>query len=202
MSLETFVKSFQDLDPDNISAWPAAVKITIWSLAFILALFLTYELELSDALKQLQGKRIEETTMIADYEKRAFQAVNLGSLKKQYADMQASFGALVRQLPSDTEVPALLEDISQFGVNSGLEFESIDLGDEKVVEFYAELPIQITVKGGYHSLAAFVSGIAALPRIVTLHDFSIQSVETNANANGSVLRMSILAKTYRYNERK
>ncbi len=201
MSVQTFFKSFNDLDPENIGSWPKHVQVTIWISAFVLTLFVLYLLELSDTLKAVQGKKLDEISMIADYEKRAFQAVNLGSLKRQYADMQASFGALVRQLPSDTEVPALLEDISQFGVNSGLEFESIDLGDEKVVEFYAELPIKITVKGGYHSLASFVSGIAALPRIVTLHDFSIEPVVTN-DASGGVLRMSILAKTYRYNERK
>lgn len=201
MSLQTFLQSFNDLDPDNIGAWPRHVRVTIWIIAFLLVFALMYVWQLSDTLELLQGKKIEESGMISDYEKRAFQAVNLGGLKKQYADMQASFGALVKQLPSDTEVPALLEDISQLGANNGLEFESIDLGDEKAVEFYAELPIKITVKGGYHSLASFVSGIAALPRIVTLHDFSMEPIVAN-DLNSNVVRMSILAKTYRYNERK
>ena len=113
------------------------------------------------------------------------------------ADMEESFGALVRQLPSETEVPGLLEDISSLGVDSGLEFNSIELGTERTVEFYAELPIDIKVKGEYHSLGSFVSGIAALPRIVTLHNFVIKP---NSKESEGVLEMSIVAKTYRYND--
>ncbi len=94
-------------------------------------------------------------------------------------------------------MPGLLEDISQLGVDSGLEFDSIGLGSERVVEFYAELPIEINVKGGYHSLGNFISGVAALPRIVTLHDFSLSPLD----ASSSILSMSVVAKTYRYNDR-
>ncbi len=200
MNVQEFFDSLSELDPSNVGMWPSAVKTSIWALAFFLTLFFTYQMTLSDALTELQSKRAQEKTMLADYEKHAYQSINLSRLKKQYADMQLSFGALVKQLPSDTEVPALLEDISQLGVDNGLEFESIDLGDEKIVEFYAELPIKITVTGGYHSLANFVSGIAALPRIVTLHDFSLEP-ENQKDTSGA-LKMTILAKTYRYNERK
>ena len=112
--------------------------------------------------------------------------------------MEVSFGALLKQLPSDTEVPGLLEDITRTGLGSGLEFEEIKLLPEAAQQFYIELPIQITVVGAYHDLATFVSGVASLPRIVTLHDFDL----VPANDSGSSkLRMSILAKTYRYNDK-
>jgi len=106
-----------------------------------------------------------------------------------------SFGALLRQLPSDTEVPGLLEDISHTGLGSGLELDSIDLGKEANKEFYSELPINISVQGGYHALGTFVSGVAALPRIVTLHDFKIKPTGDRPNH----LKMSVQARTYRYN---
>jgi type IV pilus assembly protein PilO len=104
----------------------------------------------------------------------------------------------LRQLPSDTEVPGLLEDITRTGLGSGLEFEEIKLLPEVTQQFYIELPIQITVVGAYHDLATFASGVASLPRIVTLHDFQIKPVEPG---NTQKLRMSILAKTYRYNDK-
>lgn len=106
----------------------------------------------------------------------------------------------MRQLPSDTEVPGLLEDITRTGLGSGLEFEEIKLEPEVIQQFYIELPIQIAVVGGYHDLATFVSGVASLPRIVTLHDFEIKSVEGEGVVGSSKLRMTILAKTYRYND--
>ena len=110
--------------------------------------------------------------------------------------MEETFGALVRQLPSDTEVPGLLEDITNRGIASGLEFTSIDLQPEQAAEFYVELPIKMVVEGTYHDLGAFVSGIAGLPRIVTLHDFDIVPGD---ESDGS-LTLSITAKTYRYKD--
>lgn len=111
--------------------------------------------------------------------------------------MEASFEALLRQLPSDTEVPGLLEDITSAGLNSGLEFEEIKLLPEVTQPFYIELPIQIKVFGSYHDLATFVSAVAGMPRIVTSHDFAIKPV---AAGNSSKLAMNILVKTYRYND--
>lgn len=113
--------------------------------------------------------------------------------------METSFGALLRQLPSDTEVPGLLEDITRTGLGSGLEFEEIKLQPEVAQQFYIELPINIKVIGGYHDLATFVSGVSSLPRIVTLHDFEI--LPEKGEAATSKLRMSIVAKTYRYNDK-
>ena len=129
---------------------------------------------------------------------KAHQAANLEAYTQQMTDMENSFGVLLRQLPSDTEVPGLLEDITRTGLDNGLEFEEIKLLPEVVQQFYIELPIQITVTGSYHSLASFVSGVAGLPRIVTLHDFEVKPASADTH---SKLRMNILAKTYRYNDK-
>jgi type IV pilus assembly protein PilO len=108
-------------------------------------------------------------------------------------EMEESFGALVAQLPSDTEVPGLLEDIDEKGAESGLTINSISLQPEKTAEFYVELPISVKVSGSYHDLGNFVSGIAGMPRIVTLHDYTIAKAKS-----GGLLDMVITAKTYRY----
>ncbi|EGG30305.1 Type IV pilus biogenesis protein PilO [Aequoribacter fuscus] len=130
-----------------------------------------------------------------DFEDKAFKAANLDAYKRQMLEMEDSFGALVSQLPSDTEVPGLLEDITNKGLANGLEIASIDLQDERADEFYVELPIAIVATGSYHDLGSFVSSMAGLPRIVTLHDFSIETAR-----GGGDLRMNMIAKTYRYRD--
>ena len=199
MALQDTIDSLSNLDPDNIGSWPIVVKLLVWLLVMVVAGFGVYQFILADTLRQYERKQQKEAELMQAFEQKAFQAANLDRLKTQMAEMESSFGALVRQLPSDTEVPGLLEDISQLGVDSGLEFGSIGLQDERVVEFYAELPIQITVKGSYHSIGNFISGVAALPRIVTLHDFSLAPPGLD---EADILNMSILAKTYRYNDRE
>ena len=159
---------------------------------------LGYNFHLKDLQASLEGKQAEELVLKEQFSSKAFQAANLDAYKEQMKEMEVSFGALLKQLPSDTEVPGLLEDITRTGLGSGLEFEEIKLLPEAAQQFYIELPIQITVVGAYHDLATFVSGVASLPRIVTLHDFDL----VPANDSGSSkLRMSILAKTYRYNDK-
>jgi len=197
MDVKAFVESLNDLDPENIGAWPLAVKALAWIAAALLSGFLIYHFLLSESLIVLAKEQKKEAELIVTYESKAFKAANLDALKKQMAEMEVSFGALLRQLPSDTEVPGLLEDISHTGLSAGLEFNSINLGSETVKEFYVELPIEIQVKGGYHSLGAFVSGVSALPRIVTLHDFEIKS-----GGSPNDLGMRITAKTYRYNDQE
>ena len=131
-----------------------------------------------------------------EFERKSFEAANLDAYRVQMREMQESFGALVSQLPSDTEVPGLLEDISAKGQQNGMSIENIDLLDEVTEEFYVELPIAITATGSYHNLGAFVSGMAGLPRIVTLHDFDIVMVGDDS----AELVMEITAKTYRYRD--
>ncbi|MGC8098598.1 type 4a pilus biogenesis protein PilO [Metapseudomonas otitidis] len=198
-SLESLRKiDLNDLDLNNVGSWPAAVKVMACILVMAAILALGYNFHLKDLEVQLDQQRAEEESLKQQFTTKAFQAANLEAYKDQMKEMETSFGALLRQLPSDTEVPGLLEDITRTGLGSGLEFEEIKLQPEVVQQFYIELPIQISVVGSYHDLATFVSGVASLPRIVTLHDFSIAPLSPEST---SKLRMSILAKTYRYNDK-
>lgn len=188
-----------DLDVNNVGSWPSAVKGVVFALFFVAVLGAGYYFHLSDLRADLERVTSEEESLKQQFSIKASQAANLEAYKEQMKEMEVRFGALLSQLPSDTEVPGLLEDITRTGLGSGLEFEEIKLLPEVTQQFYIELPIQMTVVGGYHDLATFVSGVASLPRIVTLHDFEIKPVEKDAAA--STLRMSILAKTYRYNDK-
>ncbi|ENA33122.1 MULTISPECIES: type 4a pilus biogenesis protein PilO [Pseudomonas] len=187
-----------DLDMDNLGAWPPAAKVITCILIVAVVLALGYNFYLKDMQTELESKQAQEETLKQQFGSKAFQAANLDAYKVQMTEMEESFGAMLRQLPSDTEVPALLEDITRTGLKSGLEFEQIRLLPENVQQFYVELPIQITVVGSYHDLATFVSSASSLPRIVTLHDFDISRVSPDS---GAQLRMNILAKTYRYNDK-
>ncbi|MFJ5298099.1 type 4a pilus biogenesis protein PilO [Pseudomonas sp. NPDC088368] len=187
-----------DLDINNLGSWPAAVKTIAGGLLLVLVLAGGYFFYIQDMQTQLDQARNDETALREQFSNKAYQAANLPAYKSQMVDMENTFGALLRQLPSDTEVPGLLEDITRTGLGSGLEFEEIKLLPEAAQQFYIELPIQITVTGAYHDLATFVSGVASLPRIVTLHDFEIKPVDPKSPGK---LRMSILAKTYRYNDK-
>ncbi|MFI8381517.1 type 4a pilus biogenesis protein PilO [Pseudomonas sp. NPDC079086] len=203
MSLNDSLESLRqidlsDLDFNNVGSWPAAVKFISGILLLVAVLALGYNFHLKDLQTQLEGKRAEEVSLKDQFSSKAFQAANLDAYKEQMQEMEVSFGALLKQLPSDTEVPGLLEDITRTGLGSGLEFEEIKLLPEVAQQFYIELPIQIKVVGGYHDLATFVSGVASLPRIVTLHDFDLVPA---AAGSSSKLRMGILAKTYRYNDK-
>ncbi|AWT11580.1 MULTISPECIES: type 4a pilus biogenesis protein PilO [Stutzerimonas] len=187
-----------DLDLNNLGSWPAPVKFITGVILLAVVLALGYYLHLQDMQVQLEQQQAQETTLKQQFSSKAFQAANLEAYKEQMAEMETSFGALLRQLPSDTEVPGLLEDITRTGLGSGLEFEEIKLQPEVAQQFYIELPINIKVIGGYHDLATFVSGVSSLPRIVTLHDFEIKPEKDDS---ASKLRMSIVAKTYRYNDK-
>ncbi len=188
--------NINELDFDNVGSWPLPVKLVIWAILFIGVLTAGYYYHVKDLQTQLAQVEAKEVVLKTDFEKKAFQAANLEAYRQQMVEMEESFGALVSQLPSDTEVPGLLEDITNKGLLNGLDIASIDLQPESAREFYVELPIAISASGSYHDLGAFISGMAGLPRIVTLHDFNISSQGDNAND----LRMSIIAKTYRYKD--
>lgn len=185
---------FSELSVDNIGSWPLPVKVIAWVLVFVVLVVAGYFYNISEMQDQLTQVEKKELDLKKEFEDKAFKAANLEALRKQMVEMEQSFGALVSQLPTDTEVPGLLEDITNKGVESGLEIKSIKLQPEQSKEFYVELPINIEITGTYHDFGTFVSGIAALPRIVTLHDFKI----TSDPKNQGVLSMSISAKTYRY----
>lgn len=199
MALQDMIRDLRELDfselnLDNIGSWPLLVKAAAWVLAFVVFVVVGYVYNISDLRDQLAQVEAKELTLKQEFEDKAYKAANLEALRKQMTEMEESFGALVSQLPTDTEVPGLLEDITNKGVESGLEIKSIKLQPEQAKEFYVELPISIEVTGTYHDFGTFVSGIAGLPRIVTLHDFKM----TSDPKSPGVLSMSISAKTYRY----
>lgn len=182
-----------DVDIERIGVWPLPGKIFVCALLVIVVFALTYYLKIKDLNTSLDRVVAEEATLRTNFQQKSFQAANLQEYKDQMVKMEESFGALLSRLPSDTEVPGLLEDIDARGSESGLDINSIKLEAEQQSEFYIELPISIDVEGSYHDMGTFVSGVAGMPRIVTLHDFSIDK-----DAEGGALSMQIQAKTYRY----
>lgn len=200
MAFRDAIKDLQELDVssldfESIGTWPILAKGIIWAIVLIGCLAAGYFYDIAPLREELAQVTATEQTLRQDFKTKAAKAANLAAYRKQMIEMEETFGALLSQLPTDTEVPGLLEDITEVGVSNGLEISSIKLQPEVAKEFYVELPISIQVKGPYHDLAAFVSGIAGLPRIVTLHDFSITSAK-----EGIDLNMSITAKTYRYRD--
>ncbi|NIP16335.1 MAG: type 4a pilus biogenesis protein PilO [Pseudomonadales bacterium] len=182
-----------DLDLNNMGSWPGAVKGIVMTLLFAAVVAGGYFYYLTDKQELLERAQTKEIGLRGEYESKAAQAANLEAYRQQKQEMEATFGALLRQLPSDTEVPGLLEDITLTALDNELTIESIDLRAENRTEFYVELPIDIVVEGDYHKIGSFVSGVANLSRIVTLHDFAVTPQNSNQD-----LKMTILAKTYRY----
>ncbi|HEX7037634.1 MAG TPA: type 4a pilus biogenesis protein PilO [Pseudomonadales bacterium] len=182
-----------DLDLNNIGSWPGAVKVIVMVLLFLLVMGGGYYVHITDKQKALETAERKEQELRKDFETKSEKAANLDAYRQQKAEMETTFQGLLRQLPSDTEVPGLIEDITRTALDNELNIESIDLQDEVRTEFYVELPIRIVVEGNYHKIGSFVSGVANLSRIVTLHDFVIEPQDSPVN-----LKMSILAKTYRY----
>ena len=182
------------LDFDNIGGWPIVIKVIVWVLVFAAVLFAGYKMDTADMQVNLERVQKEEANLKKRFATMAHDAANLEAYRKQMGEMEESFTALLSQLPSDTEVPGLLEDITNKGVDNGLEISSIVLQPEVTKEFYVELPMAIEVKGAYHDLGAFVSGVSGLPRIVTLHNYNVAS----AKGGDGLLSMKIDAKTYRY----
>jgi len=182
------------LDLSNISRWPAAARAVVILFLMGGVIFLGYWFHTKDQLQQLEKAEQKEGDLRIIFERKAKQAANLEAYEKQLEEMRESFGAMLRQLPNKTEVADLLVDVSQTGLASGLEFVLFQPKAENPREFYAELPISIRVTGDYHEFGNFVSGVAALPRIVTLHNITINRTQ------GDKLSMDLTAKTYRYLE--
>jgi type IV pilus assembly protein PilO len=186
--------NINEIDLTNVARWPAAARAVIILFLMSGVVFLGYWFHTKDQLVVLSDAELKEKDLKVIFEKKAEQAVNLEAYEKQLEEMRESFGAMLRQLPNQTEVADLLVDVSQTGLASGLEFELFQPLAENPKEFYAELPINIRVIGSYHEFGTFVSGVAALPRIVTLHNIHISHLP------GELLAMDLTAKTYRYLE--
>ncbi|HEY1726146.1 MAG TPA: type 4a pilus biogenesis protein PilO [Steroidobacteraceae bacterium] len=188
----------RSLDPRDPGRWPLAVLAAAVIVCFVaVAVGLIYALVWQSRVPDLQQRQDQEVQLRNEFRSKHAKAVNLAIYKQQLADIEKSFGAMLRQLPSKTEVPNLLVDISQTGLAAALEEKLFQPGQEVKKDFYAELPIHIQLTGSYHEFGAFVSGIAALPRIVTLHDIQITPVSKDKGVFDQ-LQLDLTAKTYRY----
>jgi type IV pilus assembly protein PilO len=190
------LEELQSLDPRDPGRWPLPVRAGAVGLLFVVAtIALIYFFVWDEQRPELQRREDVEQQLRQEFKTKHAKAVNLDLYKQQLKDIERSFGALLRQLPGKTEVPNLLVDISQTGLSAGLEEKLFQPQGEVKKDFYAELPIRIRLTGSYHQFGQFVSGIAALPRIVTLHDIEIRSENRDAYDQ---LSLELTAKTYRY----
>lgn len=188
------LSSITELDFNESGEWPTPIKIVAAILICLLVWAGGYYFILKDKQAELTKLEQKEVELKQIFEIKQAKAVNLEAYKEQLAEMRVMFSSMLEQLPKKSEVPDLLVDITRTGLINGLEFELFKPEGERPVDFYAELPIQMTVTGTYHQFGEFVSGVAALPRIVTLHDISMGPMN---QATGK-MTMNITAKTYRY----
>jgi type IV pilus assembly protein PilO len=182
-----------NIDVEKIGIWPLPAKVLVIVLLMGLVFFLTYYLKISDLNVSLATEQAKEVALKETYKTKSFEAANLEAYRAQMEEMNSTFKSLISRLPSKTEIPGLLDDIGARGTESGLKINDVTIEEQKVAEYYIEVPIKINVDGGYHDIGGFVSGVAGMPRIVTLHDYVITKKK-----DSNILNMQILAKTYRY----
>lgn len=187
------INDLNQLDFNDFGEWPNPVKGVAILIACVVLGGLAYYYDTSGQLDRLAGEEKTEVDLRASLATKQQKAANLQAYRDQLAEMEESFGAMLKQLPNRTEVASLLVDVSQTGLANGLEFELFQPENELVREFYAELPIRVRVRGQYHDFGRFVSGLAALPRIVTIHDVQITSGDDS-------LALQATVRTYRYLE--
>jgi len=192
-----FLEELQNLDFNDIGRWPVVFHIFFISIFFVVATgagfyFLVWE----EQMPRLEKAQSEEVELKGSFEAKQRKAANFDAYKAQLAEIESSFGTMLRQLPGKTEIPNLLVDISQTGLAAGLQEELFQPMEELRRDFYAEKPIKIRLRGDYHEFGRFVSDIAALPRIVTLHDIEIEPA--SEESKGRELVLNVTAKTYRY----
>lgn len=193
--MEFDMSQFDNLELDNIGQWPKAAKLLLAVFLSVVVLVVGYMMFISDRIVQLDAAVNEEVTLKEQYKTKYHVAANLELFKTQMAEAEALFSSQLKSLPESHETPGLLDDITFVGTTSGLSFVTLNWQPEVSREIYIELPIDIEVIGTYHEFGQFVSKIAGLPRIVTLHDFDISKIQGTSN-----LRLKLQAKTYRYRE--
>jgi type IV pilus assembly protein PilO len=190
------VEELQSLDVNDVGRWPAAFRGAVIGLVFLgvvgLGIYFTI---IKDKRPQLQRAEDDEAQLRLTFENKQHKAANYDKYKDQLAQIEQSFGTMLRQLPGETEIPSLIVDISQTGLAAGLQEKLFVPRSENPRDFYAEKPISIRLTGGYHEIGNFVSGIAALPRIVTLHNITITPEQ---KGSFDILSMEVTAQTYRY----
>jgi type IV pilus assembly protein PilO len=191
-------EELNELDFSNIGDWPLIVKLILILLLCVGIGVGWYFMDITDQYDALARVERTEKDLRQDFEIKQAKAANLEAYRTQLAEMRETFGAMLRQLPNRTEVADLLVDVSQTGLAAGLEFQLFQPQKERPREFYAELPIKLRVTGDYHQFGEFVSGLAALPRIVTIHDIVIKPLKGKGDKGGKTLQLEATARTYRY----
>ena len=190
------VEELQSLDVNDVGRWPLPFRLAVIVLVFVLVSGLgIYFFIVKDKAPQLDRERSEEVELRLTFENKQKKAANYDAYKAQLTQIEQSFGTMLRQLPGETEIPSLIVDISQTGLAAGLQEKLFVPQPEIPKDFYAEKPIKIRLTGGYHEIGNFVSGIAGLPRIVTLHNINITPEDKDSYDN---LSMEVTAQTYRY----
>lgn len=190
------IEELQNLDVNDVGRWPLSFRVAVIVIVFVIVLGLgIYWFIVQDKAPQLDRVQQEEEQLRITFESKQRKAANYDAYKAQLAQIEQSFGTMLRQLPGETEIPSLIVDISQTGLAAGLQEKLFVPQPEVPRDFYAEKPIKIRLAGGYHEIGNFVSGIAALPRIVTLHDINITREDANTFDS---LSIEVTAKTYRY----
>lgn len=197
------LQDLNKLDINDVGEWPGAVKAAIILLFCVLVGVGWYFMDTKDQYIALERVQREERDLRISFEEKQAKAANYERYKLQLEEMRRTFGGMLRQLPNRKEVADLLVDVSQTGLAAGLEFELFQPQSEVPKDFYAELPIKLRVTGDYHQFGEFISGLAALPRIVTIHDIDIKPVQrqggpAKGTPRGGSLMMEAVAKTYRY----
>lgn len=192
------VDELKNLDVNDVGRWPIVFRAAVISIVFVVVVGLgIYWFIIEDKAPQLKRDQETEETLRVTFENKQKKAANYDAYKSQLSQMEQSFGTMLRQLPGETEIPSLIVDVSQTGLAAGLQEKLFQPQSEIRKDFYAEKPIKITLSGGYHEIAKFVSGVASLPRIVTLHDINISP---DASDSFDQLTLAVTAKTYRYLE--
>jgi type IV pilus assembly protein PilO len=187
---------FNNIDFKNVGSLPMSVKLVLLGALSLILIALGYFLLWSPEIDELEQSKAKEQDLRQTFLSKKAQAVKVEAYKQQMIDIEKTFGALLKQLPDKSQMDGLLTDINQAGLGRGLEFELFKPGQEVVADFYAEMPIQIKIKGNYHDVGAFATDISKLSRIVTLNDISIAPL--NKDQKDSALIMEAVAKTYRY----
>lgn len=193
VDFQAIADDFRYMNPNDPGAWPLIPKITVLFGLFVLLLIGGWWFVWSDQLLELETKQHEEETLRQQYLDKKRQAVNLDLYTQQLAEIDRSFGALLKQLPNKSEIEALLIEVNQAGLGRGLQFDLFRPGAEQIKDFYAELPVAVKINGSYHDIGAFAADIAKLPRIVTLNSIAILPAK-----DGGVLTLDAAIKTFRY----
>ena len=201
MAMKDTLEQIRNFDPNNVDfdkmgVWPLPAKAFVLVIIIFAIFALTYYVKISDLKDQLAAVSATEVSLRKSYETKSFEAANLEAYKAQMDEMDKTFKSLLNRLPSDAQVPGLLDDIGARGRESGLTINATTIEADKAAEFYIEVPFKINVDGGYHDMAGFISGIASMPRIVTLHNYTI------TKKNAGLLNMQISAMTYKYKTRE